>query len=97
MSEHTGDILLAVMAGCFAITLLGTMAWVHIRMRLTDRRDLREYLAGPPEFVVDILKPPIFPPNIDLWDGAVETSKSKARQKAYKEYSEAYARALEAR
>ena len=90
MSEHVVNILLLITLGLFVFMIAGAIAWAHIGMWLTDRQELREYLAGPPEFVVDITEPPIFPPSTEVWDGVSETSKSKARRRAYEAYREAY-------
>jgi hypothetical protein len=90
VSEHVVNILLLITLGLFVFMIAGAITWAHIGMWLTDRRELREYLAGPPEFVVDITGPPVFPPSIEAWDGVSETSKSKARGRAYEAYKEAY-------
>ena len=73
----------------FALTLGITMLKIELKRRREDK--ITDW-----EFIVDITKPPIFPPNISLWDGMCETGKSKRRTADWERYMVEYERASNA-
>lgn len=46
------------------------------------------------EFIVDISKPPIWPPNISISEWGIESKESKKRTLAWDKYIDNYSKAL---
>lgn len=95
MNPETLQLIAVGIWAMLPISMIVILTWAVVSQRLRDRRELREYLAQPPEFVVDISKSPIYPPSRDIWVVGGETSKSKARRKAYDKYKKEWSRACE--
>lgn len=49
------------------------------------------------EFIVDISRPPIGPPNISVSEWGIESKESKKRTLGWSKYIDDYSRALEAK